>query len=611
MIKIYLFAVSLFTCVSILSAQAQLRLPMKNIAGDTYYYYEVKNKESLADISRNIGVSSEIILRYNPDANDKLEKKQLLFLPVSFSHNELSPSSQVSNAFGVNQVNVTPSEPIKHTIQSGENIYTIAKQYNTTVEGLMTNNPSLPPKQYIAGEVVMVQPNTALPFYVEKQGLRFHHYTIQDGESFYSIARRNGVTQDDLQAANPDMKKPKKGKIIVVPRAYTEKVLVNMKSVTVSELQAHYNSRIDDLYNELIAQKRANVVNIGIVLPFQLHKDPAPRQGYLYTDFYKGFLLALDSAAYLASKQINVHVWDTQHNLNVTDSLLALPEMRELDLLIAPSEPKQLERMNKFGQENRVNVVNCFTTKNNDYLENTHVVQVNTPTPQFSERVQEWFDRQFEGYHVIYLMDASSEGKEIFDNLRDHIGQAGMPSSSLSVNGELSFDNLSRLMNPGTQYVLLPSSSSKELLQKIMKAMKHAKKERIDCEFVLVGYPEYVTYLQDYQTDLQEIDTYVFSRFFNTKGFRTRDVEALYRKSFNGEMLNSVPNMTLYGFDLGMYIINTLGNGIGINDESPLYRGVQTSFKFERSSNWGGLINRAIDIIHFSTDHKITKYVQQ
>lgn len=599
-------------CVMGQLAQAQLHLPTKQIAGNTYYYYEVKNKESLSEIADAMGVTREDLIRYNPDASGKLEKKQLLFLPVSFSTTALSPSNQVRSSFGQGSgCQVTQDEVTRHTIKRGETIFDIAKRYNSTIEGILSNNPTLTPDRYAEGEVIKVYPNSAMPFYYERTGIRFYSYKVQDGESFYSIARRHGVSQEDLQAANPELKKPKKGKLMVVPKPYTEKVLGDMRTISLDDLQNYYEPRLQEIYSSLVAQKRNNEVNIGIVLPFQLHKSQAPRQGYLYTDFYKGFLLALDSAGSQAQKHINLHVWDTQHNLNVTDSLLALPIMSDMNLLIAPSEPKQLERLNKFGKENHVGVVNCFTTKNTEYEDNNYVIQINTPTPQFSDCVLDWFVKQFEGYHVIYLMDASSDGKEIFDNLRSHIDLNGMNTSQLTVSGELSYDALSRQMNPGTQYVIVPSSSSKELLRKIIKALKQAKQERFDCEFVMVGYPEYVTYLKDYQTDLQDIDTYIFSRFFNSKGFRTRDVETLYKKSFNGDMLNSVPNMVLYGFDLGMYIINTLGQGIDIDEHAPLYRGIQTSFKFERASNWGGLINRAIDVVHFSTDHKITTLVQQ
>ena len=612
--KIRIILVLAFACFMAQLVQAQLNLPTKQIAGNTYYYYEIGNKETLYGIAQKIGVTTDEILRYNPDASGKLEKKQLLFLPISFATGQMSPTNQVRSAFGSTQdeVLVVPatSEKVAHTIIQGEDIFTIAKQHNATVEGILTNNPRLSPGQYTPGQVIKVQANTALPFYYDKKTIRFYNYKVQDGETFHGIAQRFGVTAADLQAANPDLKKPKKGKIMVVPKVTTERVLGDMQSISLEDLRARY-SNLDSLYDQLVTVQRNSKVNIGIVLPFQLHKNPAPRQGYLYTDFYKGFLLAMDSAGSQATKPINIHVWDTEHNLNVTDSLLALPEMKDMNILIAPSEPKQLERMNRFGNDNNIDVVNCFTTKNNDYQENTNVIQVNTPTPQFTERVLDWFGKQFEGYHVIYLMDASSEGKEIFDNLRSHIDQMGMHTSSLTVNGDLSYDNLSRHMNPGTQYVLLPSSSSKELLRKVIKALKQAKQERFDCEFCLVGYPEYVTYLKDYQTDLQDIDTYVFSRFFNSKGFRSRDVEALYKQSFNGEILSSIPSMVLMGFDLGMYIINTLGQGINIDGDAPLYRGIQTSLKFERPDNYSGLINRAIDVVHFSTDHKITTLVQQ
>ncbi|MBR5728480.1 MAG: LysM peptidoglycan-binding domain-containing protein [Muribaculaceae bacterium] len=610
--KLRIISCVLLASITALLSQAQLNLPTKQIAGGTYYYYEVGNKETLYGIAQKIGVTTDEILRYNPDASGKLEKKQLLFLPVSFATGQMSPANQVRSAFGSNQeVNAPTGEAVKHTIQAGEDIYTIAKQYNTTIEGILTNNPRLSPEQYLPGQVIKIYANSALPFYYDKKNVRFYNYKVQDGETFYGIANRFGVTSADIESANPGLKKPKKGKTIVVPKVHTERVLGDMKSISLEDLRGHYEPRMAELYGQLVSNKRNSEVNIGIVLPFQLHKNAAPRQGYLYTDFYKGFLLAMDSAGSQVTKPINIHVWDTEHNLSVTDSLLALPEMQDMHLLIAPSEPKQLERLNKFGNDNNIDVVNCFTTKNNDYQENTNVIQVSTPTPQFAERVLDWFGRQFEGYNVIYLMDASNEGKEIFDNLRSHIDRMGMHTSSLTVSGDLSFDNLSRHMNPGTQYVLLPSSSSKELLRKVIKALKQAKEERFDCEFCLVGYPEYVTYLKDYQTDLQDIDTYVFSRFFNSKGFRSRDVETLYKRSFNGEILTSVPSMVLMGFDLGMYIINTLGQGINIDNDAPLYRGVQTSFKFERPSNYGGLINRAIEVVHFSTDHKITTLVQQ
>ena len=113
--------------------------------------------------------------------------------------------------FDMPVVAITGSKPTTYVLQPGDNIYTVAKRFNVTVEGLLNTNRRLAPEQYVEGQTVHVTPNTALPFYCETASVRFDLYKVQDGESFYAIARKHGISQDDLQAANPDVKKPKKG----------------------------------------------------------------------------------------------------------------------------------------------------------------------------------------------------------------------------------------------------------------------------------------------------------------------------------------------------------------------------------------------------------------
>ena len=558
----HLISIILLIAVAAVNAQAQPDLPVKLINGTRYYYYEVQNKDNLQMAARAMGVSTDDVVRYNPWAAQGLEKKQLLFVPASLftaSGRQTQAAAKVENAFShtdAGTVAITGSKPTTYVLQPGDNIYTVAKRFNVTVEGLLNTNRRLAPEQYVEGQTVHVTPNTALPFYCETASVRFDLYKVQDGESFYAIARKHGISQDDLQAANPDVKKPKKGKNIVVPRTVVEQRLVEMNNVSVDDLERYYTPRIHQIYEQLQADRRNNEINLAIVLPFQLHKSTPPHQAMLYTDFYKGFLLALDSARLATDKQINLR-----------------------------------------------------STKNEDYKTNPYVYQVNTPTPVMIQRVMSWFDGQFADYQVIYLDDNDNSDTDMFNLIKSHIEQGGKLPATLKVNGDLSFDNLSNLMNPGSKYVFIPSSSSKNLLKHVVKALKQAKEERFDCDMVLLGYPEYVLYLKDYQTDLQDIDTYLFSRFFNAKGFRTRDVEALYSKWFSGTPLTSVPNMTLFGFDTGLYLIKSLAEG-NIDESTPLHRGVQNSFRFERDADGGGMVNQAVDVVHFSTDHKITTLVQ-
>jgi len=581
--------------------------------------HQVQTGETLYGLAKRYGVTIDELIAANPGTENGVTVGQVLTIP---SKTVASPQQEVvKNAFSKSHtatpsstvaiVQGTPGDTVLHEIEDGESLYVLAKRYQTNVESILAANPGLAPADYVPHQTVMIVAHSATPFSYLRYSTRYKQYEVQRGESFASIAKDHGISEQAIKAANPNTRKAKRGKIINLPYSYYEPSTGDMATIGLDELESYYRPRIDSIYNTLFDNSNDPNLNIAIVLPFQLHKSAPPKQAYLYTDFYKGFLLALDSAANTCNKPIKLWVYDTQHNLNVTDSILALPQLRHMDVIIAPSEPKQLQRINEFGRRNHVNVLNCFTTKNQDYLTNPYTYQVNTPTHDMTAIVLKWFSRQFADYHVIYLMETEGEAdKEIFDDIRNHITAQNTPSTSVNVGSEISYNSLSNIMNPGSKYVFIPSSSSKNLLKRVIKTLKQIKQERFDCEIALIGYPEYVLYLKDYQTDLQDVDTYIFSRFFNAKGYQARDIEARYKRYYQGDMLSSMPNMAIYGFDTGLYLLKTLGSGKRIGESTTSYRGVQTSFRFERANNWSGYTNQAIDIVHFSTDHKITVNVQ-
>ncbi len=576
--------------------------------------HEVKQGETLYGLAKSYGTTIDELIAVNPGSENGIKIGQKLMIPSSRTNERVAVDAdkQVHDAFSQNSVQIAPlgSDPVYQIINDGEDIYTIAEHYNTSIESILINNPGLKPDEYVAGTKIKVVPNTAVPFNYERVGRRNYKYEVKRGETYASIATDNGISEAELKAANPDLKKVKKGKTIILPKPYTEQVTGDMATIPVEELRAYYQPRIQDLYENLVAKRLENEVNIALVLPFQLHKSAPPKQAYLYTDYYKGFLLAMDSVSRITNRHINIKVYDTQHNLNVTDSILALPELKSMNMIIAPSEPQQLARINAFGKANGVPVMNCFTTKNEDYLDNPYVYQVNTPTNEMMHDVMKWFDEQFKGYNVVFLNASSESDKEMFEHMRTHINRKKYPTATINVSGDLTYNDISNQMNPGSKYVFIPSSGDKALVKKYIKALKQVKNERFDCDLSLIAYPEYVLYLKDYQTDLQDVDTYMFTRFFNAKGFRTRDLEAAYKTNFGGEPLSAVPNMAIYGYDTGMYLLKSLGVDGIIDEETPLYKGIQTSFRWERGDNWRGYTNQAIEVVHFSTDHQITVHVK-
>ena len=664
----HILALAAFAFVVQLSL-AQSNLPTTVLGGQSFYYYEIQAGESIYDIASKLGVTKDEIIRNNPSAADGVEAGMKLYFPApagttsavsaSQTHTveqgetlyglakrygvtvdeliaanpgsdagikvgqrltiptaavtaEVNASEQVRRAFAGSEVTMPSGDitPVYHTMLDGESIYSLAKQYNSSIEGLLISNPGLKPEEYQAGTTVKVMPGTALPFNYMREGRRNDHYEVKRGDSYSAVAKAHGISEEELKAANPDMKRLKKGKIIVLPRPINEQVTGEIATIPMEELRAWYEPRLNELYDQLVASQAGNEVSIAMVLPFQLHKSAPPKQAYLYTDFYKGFLLAMDSAKNVTDKHINLKVYDTQHNLNVTDSILNLPELRTMDMIIAPSEPQQLARITAYGQRNRIGVMNCFTTKNEDYRDNPYVYQVNTPTDEMMYSVTRWIDERFKGYNIIYLTASSQEDKEMFEQMRKHITAKRYNTQSIAVNGDLNYNDISNLMDPGSKYLFIPSSGDKTLLKRFIKALKEVKKERFDCDLALVAYPEYVLYLKDHQTDLQDVDTWMFTRFFNAKGFRTRDLEAAYKSNFGGEPLQAIPHMAIFGYDMGMYLLKSLCVDGCIDEETPMYKGIQNSFEWQRTNNWSGYTNQAIEFVHFSTDHQITVTVR-
>ncbi len=103
---------------------------------------------------------------------------------------------------------------ISYTIARGQTLYSIARQFNTTVADILAANPALDVQLYFAGDVICIpRPGTGC-----QNGVA---YTVRRGDSFYLIAQRFGVPLASVLAANPgvDPAQLTIGQVICVPTA--------------------------------------------------------------------------------------------------------------------------------------------------------------------------------------------------------------------------------------------------------------------------------------------------------------------------------------------------------------------------------------------------------
>ena len=628
---------------------AKLNLPTKKLGKETFYYYEVKKNETIFDIAKKIGVSRDDIVKYNPQAINGVVKKQLLFLPVKNFDAEQQPTSGndvnlarfdsttkhyvksgesvygIAKAYNVTEkdllaVNPSMSGGVKegdvinipnklvssnqgqyifHTLTAGESLFSIAKKYNTTIEQLVELNPGISGNNLVENDVIRIVPNTPKSVIVDKDYDQIVAYVVKNNDTYESVAAAYGLPVEQLKSANPDQKKLKKGKTIYIPRKAVDQTVVNTAAMTEKQLEEAYKGKLNDIYSQVIAPNKNGSIDISIILPFQAGMKEQTRNASNYLEFFNGFVLALDS---LDAKlpPINLNVYDTKHSLDTTDSILRIEDLKLSDLIIAPSEPKQMERIMNYGKTNNINILNCFATQNDDYISNNRVMQVNIPTPYLNARINEFLDEKFKDYVLVYLEDPQVENKDIYDDIKKHASQVKHQNKTITVASELTGKTLSKYLEPGSSYIFIPANGKESLLKKFAAGLSDAKKTRVDCDIVLLGHPEYTMYMKGYKNTLMDIDTYIYSRFYLSDDKNVEEFNRKYVDKYNVKPANSTPNMSVFGYDVAKFIVNAFAKGKIPGQKGSEYNGIQTNFDFERANNWAGYINKSVKIIHLT-----------
>ncbi len=99
------------------------------------------------------------------------------------------------------EVEVTPGVGTEYTVQSGDSLYSIAKKYNVTVDQIKEKN-NLTSNLLSIGQKLIIPTGEAIIEEPEEPSLGGVNYVVQKGDNLYSIANKYGITVDQLKTAN-------------------------------------------------------------------------------------------------------------------------------------------------------------------------------------------------------------------------------------------------------------------------------------------------------------------------------------------------------------------------------------------------------------------------
>lgn len=591
-------------------------LPVKVVNGKKYHYYTVQPKESVYSLSHKLGISRQDIVKYNPSAEDGLKAYEDLIFPLT---GEELPTAQTPSSEAVGEV-VSNSYEVK----KGDTVYGLCRRFGVSREEFLRLNPGAI-DGLKAGETVKLRDGSALepvavsatpaptqrtevesaPRQAQPVNSPEVTYTIKEGETLYHISKEHGTTVEAILQANPelDVTDYKMGMVIVIPvadAAAHEVAPAETIGFAPEEKPVVTTSESDSSSNGIV---------IALALPFNLNVEKADRQDKVYTEFYKGFLLAVDSMRNCGTP-IKVMAFDTADSMDSVRSILANPMLAEAQVIVGPGDANQLNAFANYGKERGVEVLNLFHVKDISYRINPSMMQGNIPHETMYEKAADYLVNNLRGAVPVLVKsrNASADKAEFLTILKGRFDSCGINAVEIQFDDQLKLDDLESIDGAGS-FTFIPVTGKSDELQKMLSTLIEFKKNNPYPDGItLFGYPEWTTFRGDMLAKMIEMGTTVFSRFYTVpEDAQLKQVEDVFVKWYGSPMASLVPRQGLFGFDTGMYLIKALkANGGDFNLFTPAYNGVQNGFDFQHSPG-GGFVNNDLYIINFRTDGRVDK----
>lgn len=204
------------------------------------------------------------------DTLSSIARNYNLTVEELIQYNNLPSSTlQINQELLIPKQSTIPANENTYTVQSGDTLYSIAAKFNTTVDNLMTDN-NLTSSVLDIGQVLVV-PNLDIDNqYIE--------YIVKAGDTLYSIANRYDTTVDEIRVLNNLISNLLSiGEVLKIPSSDTNVTYTVRSGDNLYSIARRYNTTVDEIKGK--NNLNSDTLSIGQVLIIWA------KSTYLHVDF--------------------------------------------------------------------------------------------------------------------------------------------------------------------------------------------------------------------------------------------------------------------------------------------------------------------------------------
>ena len=337
-------------------------------------------------------------------------------------------------------------------------------------------------------------------------------HKVEKSETVFGIAKKYGVTIEELIAVNPEMKAQgyelKKGDTLNIPYPKAKDAPAAQTPAKPSTPQQTTPAAPTTAQPTTTTVAGRKNVKVGVMLP--LHDNDG--DGRRMVEYYRGLLLGVERVK-KDGITVEMQAWNVPIDADITNTLKE-KGAADCDIIFGPLYTKMVKPLADFCAKNDIMMVIPFSISGNDVENYSNIFQVYQSPEEFDQQTIKNFIQWFNNYHVV-IIDCEDEnsGKGGFTSkLRSQLDNYAIKYSltSLSSNEK----NFAKAFSLSQQNVVILNTEHSPALNTTLAKLNVLTQKNADLSVSLFGYKEWLMYTKVYLDYFHKYDAYIPTYFY-------------------------------------------------------------------------------------------------
>lgn len=543
-------------------------------------------KQTIYGITKQYRISETDLRKLNPELDSHMKIGDEITLPLTSIKKYGDQQTVVATPKPVEtpvekNVTATPvAEGETYVIQTKDNYYRITKQFGISQQDLFALNPGLEEKGLKPGDSIKIKrsntntvtttepvnPKTKMDSGNEKSSTSSHveagddyvTYTVQQGDTVFSIVNKFGVSIDELIALNPELSKGLKTGMVL----------------KIKKQDAAY------------IKKNGDALSVILMLPFGYSTNETQYRG-MALDFLTGAKLAIERNA-RGGQKLDIKIVDSGNEASFKNSLTQInPD--NTDLIIGPFFKSNVIDVLDFTKNQKIPVVAPFANTPELYnYSNLIIVETNSQT--YADKIVEEVKGVYSNQKIYVVADTK---KENANYIKSGLEKAVKNPEVIIVNSAADIQLDQNMMTGQSAPVIAilandDNSAGDAFANKVIALSK-------DVQGVKAFSMFYSPVFEKKVDDLSQASlVYLMDRKINTEGNFEKEILAAYKTKY----CKTPPKYAIVGFDVVNDML-TRENKKGeiFKQMNKVQTQLATKFEFVKSKANGAYVNTGYRVI--------------